>query len=122
MDKVLENGYNNWQFIHIYGSPLNTIGKYTKKMNKYPEIGSMWKGKIFMKIEFEDDPHVTITEVRTMDPNIEKEGYLNIEKSVFWTINFVLHEAFFLPSDDCYKIKVCAENNCGSSMEIVHYI
>lgn len=119
MEKVLNNEYNNWQFIHIYGGPLNTFGKYTKKMNKYPEIGSSWHGKIFMKIEYEDDPSATKTEVRKMEKSIEEEGYANIEKSVFWTINITLHEAFFLPSEDNYKITVCVEHRSTSSMEIV---
>ena len=53
MDKVLENGYNNWQFIHIYGSPLNTIGKYKKKMNrdKNLKINSVKMNKLFFKVK-----------------------------------------------------------------------
>jgi hypothetical protein len=119
IDKVLNNEYKRWQFVHIYGSPLNTIGKYTKKMNKYPEIGSHWKGKIFMKIDYEDDPTTPKTEVRKMEKVVEDEGYACIEKGVFWTINTVLHEAFFLPDNNKYKIMICVEHRAVSSMEIV---
>ena len=119
MDKVLRNEYKKWQFVHIYGSPLQTIGKFTNKMNKYPEIGSTWKGKLFMKIEYEDDPHVPKTEVRKMEKNVQDEGYACIEKCVFWTINTIIHEAFFLPDPDKYKIMIRVEHRETSTMEFV---
>lgn len=119
MDKVLKNEYKKWQFVHIYGSPLNTVGKFTKKMNIYPEIGSMWKGKIFMKMDYEDDPPAPKTEVRKMEKSIESEGYTSIEKSVFWTVNIILHEAYFLPGNDNYKIMIYVEHRFASSIELV---
>jgi hypothetical protein len=116
---VFNNDYKKWQFVHLYGSPLKTIGKYTNKMNEFPEIGSTWKGKIYMKIDYEDDPSVTKTEVRKMDPAVESEGYKSMEKCYFWTVNVILHEAFFLPDDKKYRIMVCVENNSACSIEMV---
>jgi hypothetical protein len=89
-------------------------------MNKYPEIGSCWKGKIFMKIDYDEDPPTPKTEVRKMEKAINDEGYACIEKCVFWTINTVIHEAFFLPGDDKYKIMVCVEHRAASTLEFVN--
>lgn len=99
---------------------MKTSNDFTNKMNEFPEIGSSWKGKIFMMIDYDNDPSVPKTEVKKMDPIIEKEGYKCMEKCYFWTVNVVLHEAFFLPGDKKYKIMVCVENNTATSIEMVH--
>lgn len=95
------------------------MGKFTKKMNKYPELGSLWKGKIFMKIDYEEDPPVPKTEVRKMEKSVQEEGYSSIQKCTFWTINTVIHEAFFLPGDDKYKVVICVEHRSSSTLEFV---
>lgn len=99
---------------------MRTIGKFTNQMNLFPEIGSTWKGKIFMKIDYDDDPSVPKTEVKKMDAKIENEGYKDMEKTFFWTVNIVLHEAFFLPDNKKYKVMICVENNSASSIELVY--
>ena len=115
----MSDKYKKWQFVHIYGAPLETKGKYTKKMNKNPEIGSLWKGKIYIKIEHDDNPNNPKTKVMKMEKSVEEDGNLHIEKSVFWTINTVLHEAYFLPENEEYKILINVEHRSSATMQIV---
>lgn len=57
-----ENGYLKWY--NLYGSPLGCSGDNTKKMNKFPEFASTWKGRILM--------HVSCVDTKNPEMKVQK--------------------------------------------------
>jgi hypothetical protein len=50
-----EGGHYYWQ--NMYGSPVGYENGAGDLMNKNPEIGSSWKGRILMQVESEESKH-----------------------------------------------------------------
>jgi hypothetical protein len=89
-------------------------------MNQNPEIGSLWKGKILLKVDYDPDASGPKTLVAPSDNNlvIEALNYIKANKRA-WIIEVTVFEAYFLPGNKKYRIKVCCENNVVQTAEIV---
>ena len=51
VNDILKGNYEKFSSINLYGPPVGCTGEYTDKMLKNPEIGSMWRGYIVLKID-----------------------------------------------------------------------
>ena len=54
VNDVLANKYEKLQSINIYGSSVNSSSKIAKNMNTNAEIGSRWKGRVYLQIKYTD--------------------------------------------------------------------
>ena len=54
INDIYSGQYAQFQYINIYGSPLNKKGGIYDQMNYNAEIGSRWNGRILMKCEVKD--------------------------------------------------------------------
>ena len=112
--------FNTWQYVHIYGAPLGVSGKFTDTMNANAEIGSLWKGKILLKVDYDNEASAPKTIVAPTDNNLVVDAYNYVKNQKrAWIIEVSIIEALFLPDNKKYKIKVCCENNLVSTAEIV---
>ncbi len=113
--------YFVWQFLHIYGAPLVRFGgKYKDLMNQNSEIGSLWKGKILMKIECEDSPSSPETKIKPIQPSLLLAGNSFAEKNkTQWNFEVTVYEGFFLPKNNKYYIKVSCDSSYCLSRECV---
>ena len=99
--------YDNYQYINIYGSPLNKKGGIYDLMNYNAEIGSRWNGRILMKCEVKDVDS-PIASVR----NIEKTSQVRIDAYKLspkckWVILARIISAYYLPKlNRLYQIKI----------------
>ena len=54
INDIYSGQYSQFQYINIYGSPLNKKGGIYDQMNYNAEIGSRWNGRVLMKCEVKD--------------------------------------------------------------------
>ena len=104
--------YNNYQYINIYGSPLNKKGGIYDQMNYNAEIGSRWNGRILMKCEVKDVDS-PVANVRDIDKqsNVLKEAY-QLAPQCNWVLLVRVLSAYYLPElDRDYEIKFCYQDN-----------
>ena len=104
---ILNNKYNNLSIVNIYGSLKPTDNsKIGKLMNENPEIGSRWKGRIFLLIKYEDT-FVPTSGVEPINDNILLQNIYKISRSKLWTLHIKLFSAYYLPTkSDKYTIKI----------------
>ena len=117
--------YKNWEFIQIYGSPIVSFGgKYSKLMNENTEIGSLWKGKLLMKIECEDKPENPQTTVKPCENSLIEDSYQIVNnKNTKWILIATVMESYFLPDNDKYKIKIsCGDVNIMTDEYVIFLI
>lgn len=116
------NRYDKWQYIHIYGAPLNFSGNFFNLMNENAEIGSLWKGKILMKLECDESPSIPKCMVSPMDSLVAQSAGTFIKNNrINWTLYVTLFGAYFIPENKKYKIKVFYENSQVQLKEFVFY-
>ena len=99
IDDILEKKYEDIMCINIYGS-INSDGKSANDnlMNENGEIGSRWKGRIFLKILY-NDINSPICCVKNIDQKtINEVG--DIGRSNLWSFNVKLMWASFLPKQN----------------------
>lgn len=111
VNDIMTNKYRDYQYIHIYGAPINRIGKYTDKMNANPEIGSLWKGRILMKVDYQktDNPRRSCKPI-TNEAMLADVGRLGRPHQWFFDIN--LYDALFLPKEsEKFAIHVAIEEH-----------
>jgi hypothetical protein len=108
VNEILDKKYENFRWIPIYGAP-DKSGLYTEKMNANPEIGSMWKGRILLKVDHKktDNPKKTSRPILD-DALLSQVGALG--KKNKWNFDFFLYEANFLPKESSdYSIHILVE-------------
>ena len=103
--------YEELRCVNIYGS-MNTIGKSENDilMNENGEIGSRWKGRVYLKIIY-NDKNSSISCVKDIDQKtIEETG--NISRSNLWSFDIKLLWARFLPKQNTkYNFKISIQDN-----------
>ena len=117
--------FSTWQYVHIYGSPISKSlfsveNDFFKKMNENPEIGSLWKGKIFIKIEYDPEsasPRTLVTKTKT-ELNKEAETF-KLKNRIKWYLEVQLIEALFLPENKKYSVRVSWEDKTILNKEFV---
>ena len=115
INDIYSGQYAQFQYINIYGSPLNKKGGIYDQMNYNAEIGSRWNGRILMKCEVKDVDS-PIARVR----NIENEELVNQVKLLTpqckWNIWAKIITAFYLPEKDRgYEIQISIQDKSVNS-------
>ena len=99
IDDIKDGLYNELRCVNIYGS-MNTVGKTENDilMNENGEIGSRWKGRVYLKILYKNI-NSPISCVKDMDQKIIEETG-NINRSNLWSFDVMGS----IPSQKKYKI------------------
>ena len=93
---IIENKYKRPRYIHIYGAPVSTTGKFTDYMNANSEVGSLWKGRVLMSLTAEDTENPIMGVEKLEVPEILAKGLSG--KNTF-ELEIELIDALFLPVD-----------------------
>ena len=115
INDIMENKYEELTCINIYGSLKaadNT--KAGKMMNENPEVGSRWKGRVYLKVNYKDCeyPVVGVSKITDQEliQTVEKSG-----RKFLWSLYVKLYSAYFLPTDSgTYNIKLAVQENSES--------
>ena len=117
VNDIYEKKYEKFDYIHIYGSPLNKDTKQAILMGNNAEIASFWNGKVFMKCEVKDiDSPVAL--VRNISENsiIKEAEIVSSQPKYKWEVWIRIMSALYLPKPDKkYKIKAMVEANEGKT-------
>ena len=115
INDIYAGHYEQYQFINIYGSPLNKKGGIYDQMNYNAEIGSRWNGRILMRCEIKDVDS-PIARVRNIEDEQLKTQISNLVPQCSWTILMRIISANYLPElDREYEIKISIQDKAVSS-------
>ena len=115
---ISENKYNELTCIDIYGTLKaadNT--KAGKIMNENPEVGSRWKGRVYLKVLYEDCefPITGVSKIKDQDLIHKVE---NTSRKYLWSLNVKLYSAMFVPKDTgTYGVKISIQESSESFSE-----
>ena len=111
VNDIYNGKYNKFDYIDIYGSPLNKHTKLAEQMGYNAEIGSRWNGKVFMKCEVKevDSPNSSVRDISDNKITAEAKEVSGKETNA-WTIWVRVMSALYLPKKERdYKIKICLQ-------------
>ena len=95
---IYAHKYDNFQYLNIYGSPVNKKGDIYDLVNYNAEIGSSWNGRILMKCVVSDvgSPSAKVRKI----PNEMVEESKNISvRNNEWKILIKVMSAMYLPDE-----------------------
>jgi hypothetical protein len=112
VNDIINNKYSDFRYIQLYGPPMNVSNKFAKSMEENPEVGSLWRGKILIKMEAEktDSP---INSVKPITKTVEKEKQIlkqanEVKMDFHWKLDLYLNDLFYLPQDTGkYGLNIC---------------
>ena len=112
LNDIKDEKYKELTCINIYGTLKaadNT--KPGKMMNENPELGSRWKGRVFLNINYRDCEYPVSGVRKITDSNliekVEKTGRTHL-----WNLHVKLYSASFLPTEkDKYSIRMSVQEN-----------
>jgi hypothetical protein len=111
IEDIRRGRYKTPQFLDIYGSYVNQNDKENNLMNTNAEIGSRWKGRLLISIDYEDIPKPILAVEPIKEPNELKKGEMTA-REYFWKLLFGIYDVVFLPYDSSkYKLEI----KCGDS-------
>ena len=114
IDDIIDKKYEELRCVNIYGA-MNIDGKSENDnlMNENGEIGSRWKGRVYLKILY-NNINSPISCVKDIDQKtIEETGSIN--RSHLWSFNVKLLWASFLPKKGAeYNFKVSIQDSTES--------
>ena len=97
IDDIFKGKYNDYQYLDIYGSPLNKRNGKFNLVNYNAEIGTKWNGRILMKCTVAD-VGAPVAKVRKIPKDIVEDAY-NHSRKYIWRIWVRIISAMFLPKD-----------------------
>ena len=97
INDIFAGKYNEYQYLDIYGSPVNEKGGIYDLVNYNAEIGSKWNGRILMKC-IVSDVGAPVAKVTDMDNDEVKEA-LSHSRKYIWKIWVRIISAMYLPED-----------------------
>ena len=97
IDDIFAGKYNDYQYLDIYGSPLNKKGGIFDLVNYNAEIGSKWNGRILMKCTV-SDVGAPVARVSKIPLDIINDAYSHSRKYI-WKIWVRIISAMYLPED-----------------------
>ena len=112
IQEIFENKFSFLRCVDIYGSvKVNDKSKMAELMNTNAEIGSRWKGRIWLMIKYKEiDTPEALTrpiEDKNLIETIEQTSRTNQ-----WSIYVKLYDAFYLPSEkDKFSIRISIQEN-----------
>ena len=105
IDDIYKGKYNDYQYLDIYGSPLNKKGGRFDIVNYNAEIGTKWNGRILMKCKVSDVPS-PVAKVQKIPKDICDDAYSHSRKYM-WRIWVRIISAMYLPENDKeYSIRI----------------
>ena len=124
---IYDGKYSKFDYIDIYGSPLNKHTKIAEQMGYNAEIGSRWNGRVFMKCDVRevDSPTSSVRDISDNKIIAEAREVTNKEQYI-WNFYIRVMSALYLPHKDReYKIKISIQENeikTGKKKAINHSI
>ena len=112
IDDILKKKYENLTCVNIYGS-LKALdnSKGGKIMNQNSELGSRWKGRIYLKINYKDIDYPIASVQNIQDMNLIN-SVNNIGRKYLWSLYVKLYSAEYLPTENgLYNIKISVQEN-----------
>ena len=112
IDDIKNGKYKELNCMDIYGSiKPDDNSQAAKMMNENPELGSSWKGRILLIINYrdKDSPNAGVQRIndRKLIESVNNKG-----RGILWYIYFKLYSASFLPSEDgSYDIGIYIQEN-----------
>ena len=115
INDIYAGHYWNYQYINIYGSPLNKKGGIYDQMNYNAEIGSRWNGRILMRCDIKDVDS-PIARVRNIEDNQLLSQIDQFYPQVNWVACIRVLSAYYLPQKDRdYEIKISIQDKSVST-------
>ena len=115
INDIINGKYDDLTCINIYGSLKATDNsKAGKMMNENQELGSRWKGRVYLKINYknEDYPISGVHKITDIDLI---NSVNNSPRKNLWSLYVKLYSASFLPTENgTYSIKMCIQENSES--------
>ena len=101
VEDIFKGKYSKFDYIHIYGSPINTDSKMAIQMGTNAEIASRWNGRILMKCDVREMDSPVAAERHIEDNKITKEGQEATAggKTSKWEIWIRVISALYLPKE-----------------------
>ena len=100
IDDIYKGKYNKFDYINIYGSPLNEHSKKAEQMSYNAEIGSCWNGRVFMKCEVREVDSPVASSRDISDNKIISEAQsVSSQPKTKWEIWIRVISALYLPRD-----------------------
>ena len=118
INDISEKKYENLTCIDIYGTlKAADNSKAGKVMNQNPEIGSRWKGRVYLKINYKDCEY-PVTGVHKITDNDLINAVDKASRQYLWSLNAKLYSASFLPTENgTYGIKIAIQEKSETFKE-----
>ena len=117
INDIMNKKYSELTCINIYGTLKaadNT--KAGKMMNENPEVGSRWKGRVYLKINYNDCEY-PVAGVQKITDNELIQSVDKINRKFLWSLYVKLYSAYFLPTErGTYDIKLSVQEKSESFM------
>ena len=112
INDIIEGKYGNLTCVNIYGTlKAADNSKGGKMMNENPEIGSRWKGRIYLKINCKDVDYPTAGVQKITDIELIN-SINNLGRKYLWSLYVKLYSVSFLPTENgTYEIKMSVQEN-----------
>ena len=107
---ISDEKYSELTCIDIYGTlKAADNSKAGKMMNENPEIGSRWKGRVYLKIKYSDCESPIVGVNKCLDYDLINKVN-NSSRQYLWSLNAKLYSADFLPTESgTYGIKLAVQ-------------
>ena len=111
INDVFNKKYERLQSINIYGSSVLNTSKISQFMNTNAEIGSRWKGRLYIQIKSTDSESPISGVSMIEDDELLKTVY-NTARTNLWSVYVKLFDAYYLPTkNDKYGIRISLQDN-----------
>ena len=115
IEDIRRGKFKKPQFLDIYGSYINQNDKENNLMNTNAEIGSRWKGRLLLSVDYQDKPKPVLGVEQIKDPEELKKGEMTAREH-FWKVLFGIYDTVFLPHEsEKYKLEI----RCGEAELVI---
>jgi len=104
---IIEKKYEQLSCVNIYGTLKNhDESKAGKMMNNNGEVGSRWKGRVYLKINYKNCEY-PVAGVHKIQKDELLESEVIINRKHLWTLHAKLYNVSFLPKETgSYGVKI----------------
>ena len=115
---ISDKKYENLTCINIYGTlKAADNSKAGKVMNENPEIGSRWKGRVYLQILYKDCEYPIVGVQKITDQELI-HSVERTSRQFLWSLNVKLYSVSFLPTENgTYGIKIAVQEKAENFSE-----